>query len=316
MREGRETDVRETGPQSQANVVRLPRDWLGPREELVPFGPRVASLDAETAPPADSGEAALSSDNGEAAPPSAEDFWGERAAAIHDALQAPANPAHLDTRSAGLAGTRETSQPPRVDVARPRPRKAIRGIPLPGADWRIVAASAAGVAIAAVLVIPFLPGISRPRAPAQALGRSQAGFAAGLSGGVSKALRVARIELGTLRGDTAVVARASASRVRGTPHAAPTPKPTQKVTSPPQSPTVSASSSAAAPSSSTLTETPSSSTPASPQTYAASHEPASTHGAPSPTYKPAPTRSGSSSTNPSKATLSSLITGAGTCSCR
>jgi hypothetical protein len=316
MREGRETEVRETGPQSQANVVRLPRDWLGPREELVPFGPRVASLDAETAPPADNGEAAPSSDNGEAAPPSAEDFWGERAAAIHDALQAPANPAHPDTRSAGLAGTRGASRPPRVDVARGGPGKAIRGVPLPGADRRIVAAVAAGVAIAAVVVIAFSSDVSRPRVSAQALGRSQAGFAAVLSGGVSKVLRVARTELGTLRGDTAVVARASASRVRGTPHAARTPKPTQKVTSPPQSPTVSFSSSAAAPSSSTLTEAPSSSAPASTQTYAASHEPASTHGAAAPTYRSAPTHSGSSSTNPSKATLSSLITGAGTCSCR
>jgi len=307
MREGRETEVREAGPQSPGNVVRLPRDWLGPREELVPFGPRVVSLDAEPAPP---------SDNGEAAPPSAEDFWGERAAAIHDALQAPANPAHPDTRSAGLAGTREASQPPRVGAARGRPRKAIRGISLPGADWRIVAALAAGVAIAAVVVIAFSSGISSPRAPAQAASRSQAGFAAVLSGGVSNALRVARIELSILRGDTAAVARASASRVRGTPHAARTPKPAQKVMSPPPSPTASSSSSAAAPSSSTRTETPSSSTPASPQTYAASHEPASTHGAASPTYRSTPPRSGSSSTNPSKATLSSLITGAGTCSCQ
>ncbi len=50
------------------NVIRLPRDWLGPREELVPFGPR-----------ADEG----------APPPSAADFWGEGSAAVQDALQVP-----------------------------------------------------------------------------------------------------------------------------------------------------------------------------------------------------------------------------------
>jgi hypothetical protein len=44
------------------NVVRLPRDWLGPREDLVPFGP---SADAE--------------DGALATPPSTHDFWGEPA---------------------------------------------------------------------------------------------------------------------------------------------------------------------------------------------------------------------------------------------
>lgn len=51
--------------------MRLPRDWLGPREELVPFGRRAASPE-----PPD-------------LPPSAADFWGERAGSIHDALPAP-----------------------------------------------------------------------------------------------------------------------------------------------------------------------------------------------------------------------------------
>ncbi len=48
--------------ESEDNVVRLPRDWLGPREELVPFGP---SAEAE--------------DDGLATPPSTHDFWGEPA---------------------------------------------------------------------------------------------------------------------------------------------------------------------------------------------------------------------------------------------
>lgn len=293
MREGRGTEVGEAEPQSQADVVRLPRDWLGPRENLVPFGPRAVSLDAE------------------AAPPSAEDFWGERAAAIHDALQAPAN-AHPNSKSAGLAGTPGAFQPPRVDSVRGRPRKAIRGIHvrIASADWRVVAALAAGVAIAVVVVIAFASSISSSRAHSQALGRSQGGFAAVLSSGVSNAMRVAKIELSKLRGDTAVVHRAPVSSGRRTPRVVRTPKSGRKVASPSHSATVSSDSSAAAPSSSTRTEAPSSSTyPATTQTYDASNESVGTH-------SDAPTRSHSSSTNPSTATLRSLITGAGTCSCK
>ncbi len=53
------------------NVVRLPRDWLGPREELVP-------LEGTTG--------AASSAGG---PPRADDFWGEDSAALQDPWQAP-----------------------------------------------------------------------------------------------------------------------------------------------------------------------------------------------------------------------------------
>jgi hypothetical protein len=60
-----ETDGRHAKPggkemEPEDNVVRLPRDWLGPREELIPFGP---SAEAE--------------DDGLATPPSTHDFWGE-----------------------------------------------------------------------------------------------------------------------------------------------------------------------------------------------------------------------------------------------
>jgi hypothetical protein len=66
-----------------ANVVRFPRDWFGPREELVPFGPSAedqAGDEAEEAAPAEM-----------VAPPPvrADDFWGEESASIHDAMQAP-----------------------------------------------------------------------------------------------------------------------------------------------------------------------------------------------------------------------------------
>lgn len=53
------------------NVVRLPRDWLGPREELIPFGRSDEPVSAT------------------ALPPTADDFWGESSASVQDALQAP-----------------------------------------------------------------------------------------------------------------------------------------------------------------------------------------------------------------------------------
>jgi hypothetical protein len=59
----------------EENVIRLPRDWLGPPEELIPIGPaaraRAAQLEAGAPPPA------------------ADAFWSEDAAALHDAVQAP-----------------------------------------------------------------------------------------------------------------------------------------------------------------------------------------------------------------------------------
>lgn len=57
--------------QDDSNVIRLPRDWLGPREELVPFGPRA---DDEAA------------DHDRV---SAAAFWGEDSAAIQDPVQGP-----------------------------------------------------------------------------------------------------------------------------------------------------------------------------------------------------------------------------------
>ncbi len=64
----------ETGRDKGAGgkVVRLPRDWLGPRDELVP-------IDLTGDP-----------ERGPASPPSAEAFWSEHAPALHDAVRAPA----------------------------------------------------------------------------------------------------------------------------------------------------------------------------------------------------------------------------------
>jgi hypothetical protein len=70
--EGRQTEAGATESLTSDNVVRLPRDWLGPRDELIPFGPS-----ADSAPES-------------AAPPTADDFWGEDSSAIQTALEASA----------------------------------------------------------------------------------------------------------------------------------------------------------------------------------------------------------------------------------
>lgn len=55
--------------QREPNVVRLPREWLGPLDELVP-------IDTSGVDPHD-------------APPAASAFWTAEAASVHDALQGP-----------------------------------------------------------------------------------------------------------------------------------------------------------------------------------------------------------------------------------
>ncbi len=87
MEEGRQIEAGH-GATSSDKVVRLPRDWLGPREHLVPFTtatpPTVESEPAEFAP---------------------NDFWGERSAAIHDVVEGPEPPPSSDppTRRRGPA---------------------------------------------------------------------------------------------------------------------------------------------------------------------------------------------------------------------
>jgi hypothetical protein len=70
--EGRQTEAGATESPTGDNVVRLPRDWLGPRDELIPFGPSADSADES------------------ASPPTADDFWGEDSSSIQTAVEAPA----------------------------------------------------------------------------------------------------------------------------------------------------------------------------------------------------------------------------------
>jgi hypothetical protein len=72
----RRTEGPGGAPLSEENVIRLPREWVGPLEELVPIGPgaraRAAQREAETGMPT-----------------AADAFWSEDSAALHDAVQAP-----------------------------------------------------------------------------------------------------------------------------------------------------------------------------------------------------------------------------------
>src|SRR5947209_1828792 len=72
--EGHHTDDGEQGAPPESNVVRLPRDWLGPRDELVPLGDRTENPQASTDP---------------VQTRSAADFGGEGSAAVQDAVEGP-----------------------------------------------------------------------------------------------------------------------------------------------------------------------------------------------------------------------------------
>jgi hypothetical protein len=80
-------ETKDVGASSErdGNVVRLPREWIGPLEDLVPIRPATETRDqpAEIA--------------GDEVPPAADAFWSEDAGALHNAVQAPAGP------SSGLA---------------------------------------------------------------------------------------------------------------------------------------------------------------------------------------------------------------------
>ncbi len=225
--------------------MRLPRDWLGPREELVPFGPRARSP-VPGEPPSTTGGSAPSADEltadnaaptgGEALPtagdatptadgllrsdklpsageppPSAEDFWGERSAAIHGALQAPADwapadPEPTDRRSVGA-----------------------RAIHLRRFDRRSVASAAAGLAAVAVTVIAVVSIFGAGEAP-QPAGGSKAGVAAVMSGGVSRIfqLGLAQIDASVGHDGATVAAQSAAATARRTPHRERAAKPIHK----------------------------------------------------------------------------------------
>ena len=140
MEEGREIEA-GSATETSNKVVRLPRDWLGPPEELVPFG--------QSVPPPTEPDVAGFAPN---------DFWGERAAAIHSAIQAP-----------------EVEAPPE----QPAPQSTRK---LRLGRWHLAAAAFAGIAAAATVVL--LSGGT----PNHAVGGARLNIAAILNNGVSRIL--------------------------------------------------------------------------------------------------------------------------------
>jgi hypothetical protein len=112
-KEGPQNGGNEEGSPPSSNVVRLPRDWLGPRDELIPLGP-LDEGQTDVHRDSDSGSTSAPS------PPSAEDFWGEGSAEVQDALQRPAVRAvPLDTGAGARPG------PNRVRRRIPRLRRQL-----------------------------------------------------------------------------------------------------------------------------------------------------------------------------------------------
>jgi hypothetical protein len=133
---------------ADSNVVPFPRDWIGPPEDLIPFG------------------SAADDDLAEDLPPTADDFWGEGSALVQDAVQT-----NLDAGGSPEPTRRRTR----------RPRVAWR--PVKPGRW----VSAAGfVAVAAVVLIAVLassggkPGTAASTANPSS-GRSTSSSSAGVS---------------------------------------------------------------------------------------------------------------------------------------
>lgn len=91
--EGPTTDHRGEEPGTTSNVVPFPRDWLGPREELVPFG-----------------AGAEYSVKRSAAAPGAEAFWGGDSGPLHAVLPQP-------VAAGGSAGASPRTRAGRLAVA-------------------------------------------------------------------------------------------------------------------------------------------------------------------------------------------------------
>ncbi len=116
---GPDNGVGRATQDSAGQVVQLPRDWFGPREELVPFGPH-ARVGVEAAPASGSDfETQAAGDNPTRAP-LAMDFWGG-VAAIEDLVPFPARSAEGTSSERDLAdsGSMETVSVATETASRP-----------------------------------------------------------------------------------------------------------------------------------------------------------------------------------------------------
>jgi hypothetical protein len=142
-REGPTNDGSGENALQSTNVVRLPRDWLGPLDQLVPFGPGAATRPDSPAS-ADGG----SMPTGEVTPdpfaaPSAQSFWTADAASLHAPLRGP--PPAVDD-SAGST----------IEEHRPRDAAGLAASRSRGTRrWAAPAAVLVGVAVVVVAIIGY-----------------------------------------------------------------------------------------------------------------------------------------------------------------
>ena len=127
-----ETDVGGKQDPRESNVVRFPRDWLGPLDELVPLGP-AGGQESDSSPADSSPGDGRVVDFTPPAPREAADFWGEDAAAFHDAVEPPPESATA-VRDGGASHGRVSSRrshlpaiPRRFGYRVAGPREASRG---------------------------------------------------------------------------------------------------------------------------------------------------------------------------------------------
>ncbi len=156
--DGRQSRAGDRELSSDENVVRLPRDWLGPRDELVPIGPasraraRAAGL--------------LDDDPLDDLPPTAHDFWGEDSAALHDAIQGPAraDPAPADAEPVSVAAARRPRFPsPRLGRPRLGSRWDLAGVRELRLKWlALVLPIAVAVIAVAVIAVAVTAGTGSP----------------------------------------------------------------------------------------------------------------------------------------------------------
>jgi hypothetical protein len=172
------------------NVVRL-WDWIGPHEELVPFG----RPGQEHEPDGPAEEAPTVAFAAAEAPASASDFWGERAASVHDALQAPVE--DWASANGGAAVDHGSGEPIASTPTRPRPFARLRTrrrfaliqalrLQRPARGRRVVVAGAAAIAVVAATGAALaltLGGSARPGA-----GAANPQFASVLTNGMDRVL--------------------------------------------------------------------------------------------------------------------------------
>jgi hypothetical protein len=136
--DSRKTTEGDGNERTTENVVRLPRDWLGPREELIPIGSRAHGAETpDDVPP-------------ESLPPTAASFWDEDSGSLQAPMQAPADAWQGQWQPASPEAAAGVGPAPVRRTPRPlRPRSLSGFVPL----RRRRTAAVAGVLAACLLLV-------------------------------------------------------------------------------------------------------------------------------------------------------------------